>query len=129
MASQWSVKDTIMWYYYIILSISSNFYIVIDPFYPVSCATGSIIMVELRGIWILPSPQILESIMHDKFWQHIVGTTSINSLYFISTIPVRFVRSMVKVFEYFVFPFYFPYKFFLINYILGTIQTKQGFVW
>ena len=38
------------------LGIARNFYISIDPDYPRSCARRSIVAVELRGIWVLPSP-------------------------------------------------------------------------
>ena len=38
-------------YHYVInLGIASNIYISIDPVYPGSCARGSIIVGELRGI-------------------------------------------------------------------------------
>ena len=44
------------YYYVIILGIASNFYLGIDPIYSGSCARGSVIVAELRGIWDLSSP-------------------------------------------------------------------------
>ena len=49
-------------HYVINLGIASNLYIRIDPVYH-----GSIIMREFRGIWALPSPEILEPTIHDEF--------------------------------------------------------------
>ena len=44
-------------YHYVInLGIVSNFYISIYPVCPGSCAGGSIVVGELRGISDLPSP-------------------------------------------------------------------------
>ena len=43
-------------YHYVInLGIACSFYISIDPVYPRSYATRSIVPGELRGIWVLPS--------------------------------------------------------------------------
>ena len=41
--------------YVIILGIVSNFYISVDPVYPVSSVRESTVADELRGIWILSS--------------------------------------------------------------------------
>ena len=39
-------------YHYVInLGIASNFYIVIDPVYPGSCARGSVVVGKLRTIY------------------------------------------------------------------------------
>ena len=44
-------------YHYVFnLGIISNFYISVDSVCPESCARGSIVVGELRGIWVLPSP-------------------------------------------------------------------------
>ena len=67
-------------YHFVInLGIVSNFYISVDPVYPGSCAIGSIV-VGIIGI---------------------IGTTSIDSLYFIFTIPVHFIHSIIKVAKYY----------------------------
>ena len=43
-------------YHYVInVGIVNNFYFSIDPVYLGSCARGSIVAGELRGIWVLPS--------------------------------------------------------------------------
>ena len=42
--------------YLINLGIASNFNISIGPAYIETCARGSIVAGELRGIWVLPSP-------------------------------------------------------------------------
>ena len=44
------------YHYVITLGITNNFYISIDPVYPGSCARVSMIVGELRGIWVLSSP-------------------------------------------------------------------------
>ena len=44
-------------YHYLINhDIVSNLYIAIDPAYPGSCARGSIVVGEVRGVWVLPFP-------------------------------------------------------------------------
>ena len=54
-------------YYYVInFGIVSNFYMSVEPVYP-GCARGFVVVSELRGIWVLPSPYILEPIVHYKF--------------------------------------------------------------
>ena len=48
------------------LGIVSNFSISIDHVYPASCTRGSIVVGELRRIWVSPSSSILEAIIHDE---------------------------------------------------------------
>ena len=55
-------------YHYVVnLVIASNFHIILDPVYPPPCVRGSIMVGELREIWVLLSPQILEPIIHEEF--------------------------------------------------------------
>ena len=96
--------------YVINLGIASNFYTSIGPVYPGSCTRGSIIVSKISGTWVLPSPQIPELIVCNKFWQGISRSSSINFLCFISTITVHFINSTIKVSKnYFVFVFIFIY--------------------
>ena len=68
-------------YHYVInFGIVSNFYISIGPVYSGSCARiYQFIAGELRWIWV-------------KFWQGIIGTTSI---------PVHFIHNTIKVSKYY----------------------------
>ena len=79
-------------YHFVInLGIVSNFYISVDPVYPGSCAIGSIV-VGIIGI---------------------IGTTSIDSLCFIFTIPVHFIHSIIIL---------LPFLLFLLSYNLQSFK-------
>ena len=49
--------------------IVCNFVISTNLVNPGSCARGTIVGGELRDFWVLPSPQILQPIIHDEFRQ------------------------------------------------------------
>ena len=88
-------------YHYVInLGIACNFSISIDPVYSISCARRSTVAIELRVIWVLPSPCILQSIIRDEFWQDIIESTSIKC--FISTIHLHFIHDTTKVSKYYI---------------------------
>ena len=105
-------------YHHVIdLDIACNFYISIDPVYPRCCARRSIAEGKLRGIWVLPSLQILQSIIHDEFWQGIIETTSIKYLFLpsFSILSIAQLKSP-NIYFFFHFPhFYFPYNFAVIQ--------------
>ena len=104
--------------YLINLGILRYFFTSIDPEYPGFCSRGSIVVSELAWIWVVPSPQIIEPIIYDEFWQGIIGTISTKSLCFISTIPVHFIDSTMKVSKYFFFFFNFPHFYFPYNFVV-----------
>ena len=61
--------------------------------------------------------------MHDEIWQGINWTISVKSLCFISTIPVTFIHSTIKVSKY----YFFYYFFYIILYSFKGISTCQLF--
>ena len=70
-------------YHYVInLGIFSNFLYQYRPCLSWILGKGPIVAGELRRIWVLPSPQILKSIIHDEFRQSIIDTyISIQALF------------------------------------------------
>ena len=77
---------------------------------------GSIVVGKLRGIQVLPFPQILKSIISNE---NLIGTASM-SLCFVSTMAVHFIHGANKVSKYFFF--FFISLIFILHIVLRSIK-------
>ena len=107
-------------HYLINIGIACNFLISIDPAYPGSCSRRSIVASELRGIWILPSPWIIESIIHGEFSQGIIEARSIKLVFYFQH-SFYFIFSKIKVFMYY---FVFISLIFILHIIFSPSKKR-----
>ena len=82
-------------------SIICNFFISVYPVNHGSCARGLVVAGELGDIWVLPSPQVLQTIIQYDFRQDKQGMASITFLCFIFFIPSHFFQSAIEVSDYY----------------------------
>ena len=99
--------------------IACNFYLSVDSVCSKSCARRFIEAGELKGICVFFSPKILDSSIHNEFWQGIIEITSIKCIIF--TLPLHFIHSTIKVSKYY---FVFLSLLFIFHINLQSFKEK-----
>ena len=116
--------NSLGYHHVISLGILLQVKISIDLVYPGGCDRVSIVAGKFRRIWALPSPLIIEPIIHDNLWEGVVRITSIIFLCFIYTIFSRYTHSKIKVSKY-----YFVFIFFTCIFLMVFVVLQINVPW